>query len=140
MKDIVIDEKIVWKDEYTGTFTQTVQRPIKNAEGELIGTKNEVLVQLTTKMEIEEGLNQLKERVDKNRKEMMMKQNQIDAMGIQPNLTVTQRRLKADLQKLGQYEQYLKIQKEIEGLRDQLLEDDRWVVRREAMLECTVVP
>lgn len=134
MKEPTIKEKMQWDNNEKGTIVLEVEKPIYNDKEELVGTKTEVTKCITTRYDIEQGLNVVKERVRNNTKKMVQIKNRLDSIKKKPEVTEFAEKIEAALHQIALRDQMKKWNDEYGNLKKQFNEDQVFIYNREKML------
>ena len=135
MEENKIDETMDWKSPTSGVMTIVSEVPLKSPDGkEVIGTSARKQVVKTTKEELIGGLNILRERLITQKKKSEDIVAKMRSIGKKPVVTSAQVRLKLDLQQLGAYTEYNKLEAQKKALESEINLAVTTLDKREAVL------
>jgi len=108
---------------------------IKNEKQEIIGTKKEEHVQMTTFEEMEVGMENIEEMIAKNEKQIKIFKNQIERLGKIPIKSNEMIRLEDNLIKLSKIKKQEELQGKIDPLESQNKESVKVLLKRKEFLK-----
>lgn len=134
-KKMEVTESMEWENKDKGKISVKQETDVKNTAGKIIGKKSENFEIETTYTEVKEGLGVVKDRLEKNRKEMETLIGKIKAFDKAPVMTNELIRLKRNLELLTAIEKHNELKAKLEPLEEQLELDKEFVVKRSEILK-----
>ncbi len=116
------------ENEIRATLKNIIE--IKNEKNETIGTKKEEYVQMTTIKEMKEGIENIKERISQNKKQVKIFEKQKENIGKIPMKGGEMVRLEANITKIAKINKAEELNNKIEPLEKQIEEDMEVVKKR----------
>jgi len=134
-KPIMDKETVEWIDKENANMTIVSDREVKNTKGEIVGKKVEKFEVKTTRTEMLEGIEVIKERLEKAGKQLFQFNKELLRMGKAPDKTPEIIRLEKNLVDLQKINQIVQLKAKTEPVEFQMKMDSEQIKTRQGFID-----